>query len=412
MTLKYGIKTAINGLKTNKSRSLLTILGIVIGVMAIIIMMSLGEGAKQLIVGQIQSIGPKTITISPGRRAKGPANILSTFSDSLKEKDLEALKKKENVPHLSEAMPIVFGSATAVYENETYQPGILGLTEFFSKMFNLYPSQGRVFTEDEVKSYANVAIIGSKVKKELFGNEEAVGQKIKIKNRNFRVIGVFPEKGQVSSLSFDNAIIIPYTTAQRYIFGIKYFNSIIVEADDEKNVNQTAEDIINTLRTSHNITDPDKDDFSVQTQVQAMEMINAILNVQTAFLTAIAAISLIVGGIGIMNIMMVSVSERTHEIGLRKAIGATDKDILNQFLLEAVLLTVIGGIIGIALGAFFSFIGALILTKFTALQWTFTFPVFAAILGIAVSAATGLIFGIYPARNAALKNPIEALRYE
>lgn len=412
MNIKYGLTTAIVGLKTNKSRSFLTILGIVIGIMAIILVMSLGEGAKNLIVGEIQSIGPKTIAIVPGRQPQGPTDVLSTFTDSLKQKDIDLLKKKENVPHLADIMPVIFGSETVVYGNETYRPSIMGLTSLYSKIYGISPSEGRNFTDEEVKSYADVVIIGSKVKDELFGNDDAIGQKIKIKNRNFKVIGVFSNKGQVSFLNFDDMAVIPYTTAQQYIFGIKYFHRIVAEADDEKYVNQTVEDIKTTLRNAHNITDPEKDDFFVETQAQAMEMVGTILNVLTLFLTAIAAISLIVGGVGIMNIMLVSVTERTHEIGLRKAIGATEKDILAQFLLEAILLTVIGGIIGITLGAFFSFITALILSTVAGLNWAFTFPISAALMGLGVSAAIGLIFGIYPARKAALKNPIEALRYE
>jgi putative ABC transport system permease protein len=194
--------------------------------------------------------------------------------------------------------------------------------------------------------------------------------------------------------------------------GIKYFNRIIVEADSEANVNLTAEDIKITLRNSHNITDPDKDDFFVETQADAMKTVGTITNVLTLFLISVAAISLIVGGVGIMNIMLVSVTERTREIGLRKALGATRKNILTQFLLESITLTTIGGVIGILLGASFSFLASLVLSRYLALNWSFTFPLSASIIGIAVSAAVGLIFGLYPARQAAKKSPIEALRYE
>ena len=412
MTLKYGFKTALIGLKTHKSRSALTILGIVIGVTAIILVMSLGQGAKDLILGEISSIGSKVIGVAPGRQPKGPTDILSTFTDSLKPRDLEALRKKSNVPHLEEIMPMVFGSESIIYGNETYRATIFGATELFAKIYDMYPSEGRNLTNEEVKSYADVAVIGSKVKEELFGNNEAVGQKIRIKGKNFRVVGVLPTKGQFSFLNFDDTAIIPYTTAQQYIFGIKYFNRLVIEADDESNVPQTVKDVETTLRNSHGITDPEKDDFFVETQADAIELVSTITNTITLFLAAVAAISLIVGGIGIMNIMLVSVTERTREIGLRKAVGATNRDILTQFLLEAVILTVIGGVIGIILGASFSFAISLILTKILNLTWAFTFPVSAALLGIGVAAAIGLIFGIYPARQASLKNPIDALRYE
>ncbi len=412
MHIKYSFKTAVNGLKSRKSRSALTILGIVIGITAIMLIMSLGQGAQNLILTQIQSIGSKTIAIAPGRQPKGPTDILSTFADSLKQRDLDFLENKNNVPHLSKLMPIVFGSESVAYGNDTYQATIFGVTDLFTKIYNIYPSKGRVFGDDEIKSYADVAIIGSKVKDELFGTDEALGEKVKIKGKNFRIIGILSQKGQFSFLNFDQATIVPYTTAQQYIFGIKYFNRLVVEADTEANVPQTEEDIKRTLRESHNITDPTKDDFFLETQADAMQTVSTVTNVLTWFLAAVAAISLIVGGVGIMNIMLVSVTERTREIGLRKAVGATEKNILIQFLLEAVLLTATGGIVGIILGTSFSFITSLILSKVLAVNWAFTFPIQAMLLGLGVAAVVGLVFGIYPAKQASRKSPIEALRYE
>jgi putative ABC transport system permease protein len=413
MILRYSFKTALNGLKTHKSRSVLTILGIVIGITSIILVMSLGQGAQNLILGQIQGIGAKTIAVAPGRHPKGPTDFISMFTDSLKQKDIEALSQKTNVPHLGNIMPLVFGSDVAAYGTDTYRPTIFGATDLFAKIYDIYPGEGRNFTSDEVRGYADVVIIGSKVNDELTANGESLlNQKIKIKGRNFRVIGILPKKGQSTFVNFDEAAIIPYTTAQQYVFGKKYFDRIVVEADNEANVTQTVEDIKITLRNSHNITDPAKDDFFVETQAEAMETVSTITNVLTLFLAAVAAISLIVGGIGIMNIMLVSVTERTREIGLRKALGATDGNILVQFLLEAVVLTALGGVIGIILGASFSFLISMILSNVLATNWAFTFPVGAALLGLGVAAFVGLVFGIYPARQASKKSPIEALRYE
>ncbi|RJP45755.1 FtsX-like permease family protein [Candidatus Parcubacteria bacterium] len=412
MTFRQLAKTSLIGLATHKSRSLLTILGIVIGITAIILVMALGEGARNLILGQLQSIGSKVIAIVPGRQPRGPADIIATFTDSLKMRDVEALANRTNVPHAARVMPIVFGSQVASFESETYRPTILGVTEHFADLYQVYPATGRVFTEEETKSYADVIVIGNEVKEELFGNRDAVGEKIKIKGRNFRVIGVIGKIGQLSFLNFDQTAFIPYTTAQQYIFGIKYFNRVVVEADEEERVAETVEDVKATLRTMHNITDPEKDDFFVETQASALETVGAVMSVITLFLASVAAISLVVGGIGIMNIMLVSVTERTHEIGLRKAVGATDRNILSQFLLEAVMLTVSGGVIGIILGGTFAFAITFVLSRVYALNWQFAFPLSAVLLGIGVSSAIGLIFGIYPARKASLKSPIDALRYE
>jgi putative ABC transport system permease protein len=413
MNIGYSFKTAFRGLGTQKSRSILTILGIVIGITAIILVMSLGEGMQNLILRQIQGmVGSRVIEIGPGRQPKGPSDFMSIFSDSLKQKDVEALSKKNNVPYLNKIMPLVFGSESAAFGNETYQVTFYGMTDAANEMYSIDMGEGRFLAEEDVKSYADVAIIGSKVKEELFSvNEDAIGKKIKIKGKNFRVVGTLEKKG-ASLIGFDEAVIIPYTTAQQYVLGIKHFQHIIVEADTDEHVEQTVEDIKITLRNSHNITDPEKDDFNVSSQVDALKTVGTIMNIITLFLSAVAAISLLVGGIGIMNIMLVSVTERTREIGLRKAVGATDRDILTQFLLEAITLTATGGIIGISLGAIISFLASIVLSKGFNLDWTFTFPVTAALLGLAVAAFVGLVFGLYPARQASLKSPMEALRYE
>lgn len=413
MTIGDVFKTSLRAVQTHKSRSFLTILGIVIGITAIIMVMSLGSGAENLILGQIQSIGAKVITVVPGREPKGPSDFISTFADSLKQRDLDSLSNKANVPHLAKIMPIVFGSETAAYASETYRPNVFGVTDFFAQIYDIYPSQGRLFDEEEVRGYAEVAIIGAEVRKELFGDfENPIGKRIRVKGRNLQVIGLLESTGQFSFVNFDQAIIVPYTTAQQYIFGIKYFHRLVLEVDDEANVAVTVEDVKTTLRNNHNITDPAKDDFFIETQAQALETVGSITTTLTAFLTAMAAISLLVGGVGIMNIMLVSVTERTQEIGLRKALGATNADILRQFLFEAVVLTAIGGLIGIVLGFLLSFGVSFVLSRTILTGWQFVFSLPAAVLGLTVSALVGLVFGLYPARQAAKKDPIEALRYE
>jgi len=414
MKLKHSFKTAITGVTAHKSRSALTLLGIVIGITSIMMIISIGKGAEGLILGEVNSLGADTIVVRPGKEPKGPTDLAGTlFADSLKTRDIEALKKKSNVPHLVDIAPAVVVVASASYEGETYRPQIFGWSaEFMAKMFDVYAKEGVLFSESDIKNKSPVVVIGTKVKTELFGESDAVGKSIKIKNKKFRVVGVLASRGQVSFMNPDEVVVMPYSTAQTYLLGIDYYHEVMVKADDPENVARTVSDIEATIREMHNISDPEKDDFFVVTQEGLVAQIGTIMSVLTIFLSSVVAISLVVGGIGVMNIMLVSVTERTREIGLRKALGATNKDILTQFLIEAVSLAAAGGVIGIALGSFLSFVIAVVLEKVMLLDWSFVFPINAAILGFGVSALVGLIFGIYPARQASKKSPMEALRYE
>jgi len=406
------VKTAIASLRINKSRSLLTVLGIIIGIASIILIISLGQGAERLILGQVQGIGSRTIGIIPGRQPTGISDVAQMFSDSLKEKDLEALKRKENVPNAEIVMPIVFGADTASYGNETFRVTIFGATDEIQQLLDVHVERGSFFTEDDVRSLSDGIVIGVKTKEKLFGADDALGKKIRIKEKNLRVIGILPSKGQSSFFDFDESVIMPYTTAQQYVLGIKYFNRISVQASSEDVLTSTLLDIENTLRDSHGIDDPQKDDFFVETSADVVSRLGVITTALTALLSALAAISLVVGGIGIMNIMLVSVTERTKEIGLRKAIGATETDILSQFLIEAVFLTLLGGLVGVASGVGLSLLASFAINTFAGIAWTFIFPLKGAILGVVASALVGLVFGIYPAREAARKSPIESMRFE
>ncbi len=412
MSLFYTFLTAITGLKTNKVRSLLTILGIVIGVMAIIIVMSLGKGANTMIMNQISGWGSTTISLEPGAAPKGLSDRVEIYTDSVGKKDLEAVSKGSNVPHVENITPLVIISENVVYKGERTRGQILGSTAHYMDFLNVYPDKGNLFSDEEVEAKSKVVVLGWQLKDDLFGDSNAIGEKIKIKGQWFRVVGTFPKTGTVSMQNVDKFILIPYSTVQEYLAGTNYFQAILLKATEEKYIKQVAEDVTLTIRELHDITDPDKDDFHVSTMDQAADIISTVTGTLTLFLGAVAAISLIVGGIGIMNIMLVSVTERTREIGLRKALGATSSDILTQFLLESIMLTGIGGVIGILLGTGISWLITYAINTFSGMDWVFVFPISGALLGVGVATFIGMIFGIYPARQAAKKSPIEALRYE
>ena len=411
MHWKHILKTSLRALTVNKSRSLLTILGIVIGISSIMIIMSLGAGAQQLILGQVQGIGSKTIAIIPGRQPTGPSDVAQMFTDSLRQKDVDALIKKANVPEAELVMPIAFGADTASVGNETYHVTIFGATEAMQKILDISPSKGFFYTVDDVKEYATNIVIGSKVAEKLFASDDPLGQKLRIKGKNFRIIGVLPLQGSGSFINFDEAVLMPYTTAQQYVFGTKFFQRIVVEVRDESMMSSAIVNIESTIRASHDITDPTKDDFFVETPADVLSRLNVITTALTLLLASLAGISLVVGGIGIMNIMLVSVTERTREIGLRKAVGATNGDIMEQFLMEAVTLTFLGGAVGIAFGTALSWLFAFAINKY-GINWMFIFPLTGAILGMGSSVLLGLVFGIYPAKRAANMEPIEALGFE
>jgi putative ABC transport system permease protein len=411
MTIKDYFNVSIKALLLNRSRSVLTILGIVIGIAAIILIMSLGSGAQKLILSQVQGLGSKSVIVVPGRQLNGPPTTVGL--DSLKKKDLEALQNKNNVPHAAIVIPIIFGGDLVSVNSEIFRAQIYGSSVDMPRVFDVDPVQGVFFSEDDVKGASSVVVIGSKIYEELFPNGgDVIGKRIKVKDRSFKIIGVLPSKGSTSLINFDDGVVVPYTTAQNYLFGTKHFDRLLVDVDDEVNLDVTVEDVTRTMRVSHNIDDPSKDDFDIVNQKELADSIGIITSSLTYFLAAVAAISLLVGGIGIMNIMLVSVTERTREIGLRKAVGATTQNILLQFLFESVVLTMIGGLIGVFLGTSLAFIASLIITNLVGFGWEFVFPVSAVILGIGVSGGVGLIFGVYPAQQAAKKSPIEALRYE
>ncbi|TSC73075.1 MAG: Efflux ABC transporter, permease protein [Parcubacteria group bacterium Gr01-1014_38] len=414
MRIPDQLRTATEGLKTNLGRSFLTILGIVIGVAAIVLVLSLGGAARELILREVQGIGGETLVVRPGRQPEGPSEVAQTlFSDSLKERDIIALRRKENVPGARSVDPAIFVPGSVTYQDQVYRPTIFGWNaETLAEAFDITPAEGTFFTEEDTRARAQVTVIGDRVRDELFGSATALGETIRIRGHAFRVVGVLDARGQVGFLNTDELVLVPYTTAQEKLLAISYVHEIFIRADDPSRVEEVAEDVRRTLREMHGITDPAKDDFFVATQQDILERIGTVTLALTVFLAAIAAISLVVGGIGIMNIMLVSVTERTREIGLRKAVGATNAEIRAQFLLEALLLTVTGGALGTVIALLFAALAAVVIRQQFSLPWSFQFSTTGILLGLGTAALVGLTFGLYPATRAARKDPIEALRYE
>lgn len=415
MTFKDAFKTATRSISHGKMRSILTMLGIVIGIASVIILMSIGQSAQDLILGQVEGIGSNLVFVLPGAPSNGkfssPASSRGIVITSLRQNDINTLQRE---PSIDSVVPMVNGQANAIYGNNNVNVSYQGTTPGMFSMRNLVFKSGFQFSQSDVDSANHVAVIGPDLADTLFGKYiDPINKTIRLKNISFRVVGVL-SKGGTGAFGVDqgNIVIIPTTVAQNELLGISYFNAILIQANSKYDVDFVKSRISFILQHNHGILNPNQNDFSIETQADILSILGSITSVLTLFLAAIASISLIVGGIGIMNIMLVSVTERTSEIGLRKAVGATNNDILQQFLIESVLLTFVGGIIGILSGASIVGLVYLIISKFfSSLGWSFAFPISAVILSLLVSGFAGIVFGIYPARKASKKNPIDALRY-
>ncbi len=413
------LKQSIKSLRGNPGRTTLTTLGIVIGIATVILVLSAGSGFRSLIDNQLESYGTNTLFIATRvppttkninqsmtgadqSRASAPVAITT-----LKTRDLEAVKKIANVVN---GYGMVVGQKVVSFSNVEKSVLFYGATASRFEIDKGALKSGRFFTLAEDTGASQVAILGSNLADSLFGQNEPLGKLVRLGEINLEVIGVYEARGSLGN-GEDDALYVPLRTAQKKILGIDHLLMAVVQIKDIDLAEATAEDIKVQIRKNHNITNPQKDDFIVQTQEQAMGTFNTIFSGLTYLLIAISAISLMVGGVGIMNIMYVVVTERTAEIGLKKAIGANNQDILREFLIEAVIVTLLGGIVGIILGSIMGLAVAVIATS-AGLTWVFSVPVYAIFLALGVSGAIGIGFGVFPALSAARLNPIEALRHE
>ena len=407
--LLENIKIAFQALFLNKLRSFLTMLGIIIGVGAVVAMLSIGVGAQQSIIQSVQGIGSNLIIITPGNPEEeqnlGAQFMFSGQQAKLKTDDLQAIEREATL--ITGAAPVVFSSSIISYSNNNSQSTVYASTENGRELYNMNTEKGKFYSKSDVSNASNVAVIGQTVIKKLFGKIDPIGKIIKIDGKNFKVIGTLEARGtDTFGNDQDDFISIPVTTAQNKLYGLDSYNMILAQSISEEDIDAASEEIESILRRHRDIRFGENEDFSVRNQTQILDVISTITNIFTVVIAGIASISLLVGGIGIMNIMLVSVTERTREIGIRKAIGAKNRDILIQFLVESIVLSITGGILGILFAVLISGL----LNRFTVLETSITLmPI---IIALSFSTIVGLFFGIYPAMRAARLNPIDALRYE
>jgi len=398
------VRQASSAMAAHKMRTFLSVLGILIGVAAVIAMLALGQGAQETISKQLSSLGSNLLIIMPGSARLHGVSTGTGAVTRFTFDDIDAIKKISD--QVSRISPSVRGKGQIVYGNENWNTTVEGNGIDYPEMRASVPDIGRYFNEGEIRSRSKVAVVGRTVVRELFGDENPIGKTIKINLMNFKVIGILPEKGAGGWQDQDDVIVIPVTTAMYRVFGKDYIDSISVEVKDADKIADTQEAIRNLIIKEHRLNKDGEDSFQIRDMSEIKNMITSTTKTMSLLLGAIAAISLLVGGIGIMNIMLVSVTERTREIGLRKAIGARNVDIMVQFLIEAALIALIGGIAGVLLGAGISSLIAIIA------GWAVKLSAFSVGLATGFSLAIGIIFGSWPAHQASQLNPIEALRYE
>ncbi|MEL1242820.1 ABC transporter permease [Flavobacterium sp. DGU11] len=405
MNLSNLIKIAFKAIQLNKMRAFLTMLGIIIGVASVIAMLAIGEGSKQSIKAQISAMGSNMITIRPGASMMGGVRQDASTTQSLTMEDLAIIEKESK--YTENTSPLVNSGGQSINGSKNWPTTIYGVNPDYIKVRGVAVKEGAMFSERDVKTSAKVAIIGTTVVENLFAEgEDPIGKTIRFNSIPFKVVGVLSEKGENTfGQDQDDVILAPYTAVQKRILAVTYLQSIVTSAKSEEMAELAVTEITALLRGSHNIVPGQEDDFNVFSQQELISAFSSTSEMLTVLLVAIAGISLLIGGIGIMNIMYVSVKERTREIGLRMAVGGSGSDILLQFLTEAVIISVVGGILGVLLGLGATFGISLI-------GWPVSVTLYSLLLSFAVCALTGIFFGWYPAKNAAALDPITALRYE
>ena len=399
------LKIALKALNNNKLRCFLTMLGIIIGVASVITMLAIGQGSKNSIKEQISEMGSNMIMIHPGNMQRGGVRQSADDMQTLKIADYEAL---QSLPGITAISPSVNSSGQFVNGNNNYPSTVYGITPDYLDIRKLKVKEGAMFTAHDIKSAAKVCVLGKTVADNLFPNgEDPVGRVIRFGKIPLTVIGLLESKGTNSmGMDQDDVVLAPYTTVMKRMLAIDYLQGLFASAADESKTDETIDEITEILRSQHKIKDGDEDDFEIRSQQELSEMMNSTSDMMTVLLACIAGISLLVGGIGIMNIMFVSVTERTREIGLRMSIGARGVDILSQFLIEAIIISVTGGVIGIIIGLLASWMVTVIA------HWPVYIQLYSVGLSFAVCTITGVFFGWYPAKKAAGLDPIEAIRYE
>lgn len=393
-------------------RSFLTMLGIIIGVMAVIVVMSVGSSAEGLILNEVRSVGSNLISVIPGKAEEDgpPTSVFGVVVTTLKYEDGEALWES-NYPYIVSLSMYVKGNDRISWEDKKADVNFNGTSAAYIDVENSEIDKGRFFTAEEELSQAKVVVLGSKIAEDLFGDQNPIGEKIKIKKSNFTIIGVLKEKGGGLTQNQDGEVFIPIKTAQNILLGVDYISLLRLKVDKTENIDKTIGYVEDFLRTRHNIDDPVDDDFTVRSVQEALDALGTVTMAIRFFLVAVSAISLIVGGFGIMNIMLATVEERVNEIGLRKAVGAKNYHIRMQFLLETITITFLSGVIGIIVGLLISAIVAVV-AQAMGFKWDLIISIPSIIVATFVSITVGIIFGLAPARKASQLNPIEALRYE